>query len=86
MIMRIFKFLFSLSITVILVAVLDMKLGSIPPLGKFLDPVNGFWANAESDLAMPKELSLPGLKGNTQVLYDEMLVPHIFSEVAYLTY
>ena len=78
--MSIFKFIICLCITSVFIWALDTKFGSIPPLGKFLDPVNGFWANAESEVLIPEKLSLPGLKGISQVLYDDMLVPHVFSE------
>lgn len=74
------RFFISLIITVSLVVSLNMKIGSIPPLGKFLDPVNGFWANAESDISMPETHAIKGLQKAVKIHYDDMLVPHIFSE------
>ncbi|MDX1904198.1 MAG: penicillin acylase family protein [Thermonemataceae bacterium] len=56
-------------------------LSSAPPIGKFLDPFNGFWANAEAK-TMPKKQSLQliGLKKNVEILIDQRAVPHIFAE------
>ena len=45
--MRIIPFLFSTIITLTLIVVLNKKWGSIPPLGQFLSPQQGFWQNAE---------------------------------------
>ncbi|MCK5278283.1 MAG: penicillin acylase family protein, partial [Cyclobacteriaceae bacterium] len=78
--MKILRFLISLIITVTLVIALNKKIGPVPPLGKFLDPVNGFWANAESDISMPEKFSIEGLKSQVKILYDDMLVPHVFAE------
>jgi len=52
---------------------------SIPPLGKFLDPFHGFWKNAERDNFSDEEIVLDGLKGNVSVVYDSLLIPHIFA-------
>ena len=78
--MKIFRFLLSFSITLCLVIALNMKIGSIPPLGKFLDPFNGFWANAESGISMPETFAISGLQNPVQILYDDMLVPHFFTD------
>lgn len=78
--MKLFRFLLSLTITLSLVYAMNIKIGPIPPLGKFLDPVNGFWANAESEISMPGNLSLNGITKEVKILYDDMLVPHVFAE------
>ena len=78
--MKLFKIALSLVVSLALVIALNTKFGSIPPLGKFLDPVNGFWANSESGISIPDQLSLPGVKAPVSILYDDMLVPHIFAE------
>ena len=57
-----------------------MKIGSVPPLGKFLDPMDGFWANAESGISIPQTFSIDKVQKPVHILYDDMLVPHIFSE------
>lgn len=51
----------------------------IPPLGKFLDPFHGFWQNAEKAKVNDVALSIPGLKGEVKVIYDSLLIPHIFA-------
>ena len=52
---------------------------SIPPLGKFLDPFHGFWKNAEHDSFSDEEIVLEGLNGSVSVVYDSLLIPHIFA-------
>jgi penicillin amidase len=80
------------AITVSLTAALDRKLGPLPPLGRLLDPFNGFWANAESarpfgDVAGEGlGLDLPGLRGKVTVQFDDRLVPHIYAENAHDLY
>lgn len=58
----------------------------LPPIGKFVDPESGFWANAEIELSESNELSLEGFKGNASVYFDERRVPHIFAENEYDLY
>jgi penicillin G amidase len=52
----------------------------IPPLGKFLDPLQGFWQNAERDFKAHETLQIPGLKSSVEVVYDSVLIPHIFAQ------
>jgi penicillin amidase len=66
---------------IILVLALSFKWGAVPPMGKFLSPQHGFWQNAESITgSYDAELKIPGLRGQTEVYFDERLVPHIFSD------
>ncbi len=52
----------------------------IPPLGKFLDPMHGFWQNAEPEnFTGQKELNLKGLHDAVTIVYDSLLIPHIFA-------
>jgi penicillin amidase len=53
---------------------------SIPPLGKFLDPFHGFWHNAEKGDPANQQLPLAGLQGEVKVVYDSLLIPHIFAQ------
>lgn len=77
----------TLILTFSLVYALNHKFGDIPPIGKFLDPFHGFWANAEpKNIAAEKKLEIPGLKGSVQVVFDDVLVPHIFAENNYDLY
>lgn len=79
--MRIVPFIITLAGTVLLVVLLSIQWGSIPPLGSFLSPQHGFWLNAEPvDKEFSQDLSFPGLNGNTEVFIDERMVPHIFAE------
>jgi len=78
---------FYLGITLLLVFALNKKLGSIPPLGKFLDPFNGFWQQAEPRNAITENtLQIEGLKGKVSVMFDENRVPHIEAENDYDLY
>jgi penicillin amidase len=79
--MKVFKAIFSLAITLLLIWALQTKFGDIPPLGAFLNPSTGFWQNAESKNIIPTEsLKLKGLRGKVTIRYDENMVPHIFAE------
>jgi penicillin amidase len=78
------KFFLSLLVTLSLIFALNRSwlVGSnrLPPPGKFLDPFHGFWQNAEpKGYIGPKELNLMGLKDKVNVLYDSLLIPHIFA-------
>ncbi|MEZ4972102.1 MAG: penicillin acylase family protein [Cyclobacteriaceae bacterium] len=80
--MKVFKFGISLLITVALTYCLNRgwDFGTpIPPLGKFLDPFHGFWANAETKSVPDHELPIDGLKDKVSVVYDSLLIPHIFA-------
>jgi len=84
--MKIIGFILSLVITLSLTVALSVKIESVPPLGYFLDPFHGFWQNAE-----PKELYIePTLDGGVnqpvRVLYDSLLIPHIFAQNDYDLY
>src|SRR5437763_3429005 len=79
--MRIVLFILSTVITVILIFLLNNKWGSIPPIGKFLSPQEGFWQNAQSsDANLNENFKFTGLKGKTNVYLDDRLVPHVFAE------
>ncbi len=79
--MKIFRFIISLVITLTITVMLNTQFDKIPPLGKFLDPVNGFWANAETeDVSFPNRLQFRDLEATVNILYDDNLVPHIFAE------
>ncbi|MAD96844.1 MAG: penicillin acylase family protein [Flavobacteriaceae bacterium] len=77
--MKYFKFLLSLVATIGIFYALNTKLGSIPPLGKFLNPTSGIWQN-ETDESITGELQIPGLKDKVTVHYDAQLIPHVFAK------
>jgi penicillin G amidase len=83
--MRIFKFVLCFGITLTLIYFLDnswtIKGITTPPIGKFFDPYRGFWQNSESTDTRPAEtVSIPGLKGEVTVVYDSILIPHVFAQ------
>ncbi|WP_026899061.1 penicillin acylase family protein [Daejeonella oryzae] len=85
--MKFFKAIFSLLFALALVITLNIKLGDIPPLGKFLDPFHGFWKNAEEKkVDKQKDITLSGLKGNVEIRFDDQMIPHIFADNNYDLY
>src|ERR1700748_2199789 len=79
--MKIVKVLLAIIVTLALIWALQHKFGGLPPIGKFLNPVDGFWQNAESRTAYADEdLKLDGLQGKVTIQYDDNRVPHIFAE------
>lgn len=65
-------------LTTAFVWALDKPLGSLPALGRLLDPVNGWAANAEStDKDFNAEFSLEGLHRPVNVWLEDRMVPHI---------
>ncbi|MEO6037280.1 MAG: penicillin acylase family protein [Saprospiraceae bacterium] len=82
--MRIFRFLFTLLLTCALIWFLQVphQLGdkSLPPFGVFFNPFSGFWKNAEPATGFSnKNAHIPSLSGQVEVVYDDLLVPHIFA-------
>ena len=57
----------------------NTKLSSVPPIGKFLDPVNGVWQN-EINEDIETDITIEGLSADVTIHYDEHLIPHIFAE------
>ena len=63
-----------------LVVGLNNKWGQVPPLGKFLDPYNGFWANSENqNIGFEESPSISGLNETVSIYYDSILVPHVYA-------
>jgi len=77
--MKYLKFTISLLFTALIFYGLNTKFGSIPPIGKFLNPYTGIWQN-ETDENITGTVSLDGLKGKVTVHYDAQLIPHVFAE------
>lgn len=79
--MRVVPFLISTLLTVSLIYLLNSRWGTLPPIGKFLSPQQGFWQNAEAtDHNFNADLKFPRLKGTVKVHIDDRLVPHVFAE------
>ena len=77
--MKYVKLLLSFVLTIVIFFVLNTKLGSAPPLGKFLNPYTGIWQN-ETDESITGNVSIPGLKDKVTVHYDAQLIPHVFAQ------
>lgn len=77
--MKYIKLLIYLALTIGFFYVLNTKLGSIPPLGKFLNPSSGIWQN-ETDESITGEVVIPGLTDIVTVHYDGDMIPHVFAQ------
>jgi len=70
--------LLPLVLTILLILLLDKSHGVIPPLGRFLDPVNGAMAAAEPvDNDFSRKLNIKGLLQPVEINLEDRLVPHI---------
>lgn len=78
--MRYFKFILSLLMVFAVFFALNTKFGSIPPLGKFLDPAHGAWQNERTEAGEDLGKVLTGLKEAVTISYDAHLIPHIFAQ------
>lgn len=78
--MRIVPFIISAIVTVTVIVVLNMGIGSTPPLGPLLSPSHGLWKNAEpADASFAAEVIAGQLHDEVTVSIDERLVPHVFA-------
>lgn len=59
---------------------LNTPLGGIPALGAFLDPMNGFWRNAETRPPDTRLMLTDGMSQPVTVEYDDHGIPHIYAE------
>ncbi|WP_224998430.1 penicillin acylase family protein [Cesiribacter sp. SM1] len=82
------KLLLTFISTVLLVIALDNRLGQLPPLGRFLDPINGFYQNAvpPATASDSDSYSLPQLQQQASVHFDEFMIPHIEAATAHDLY
>ncbi|MDX1641150.1 MAG: penicillin acylase family protein [Balneolaceae bacterium] len=71
----------SIAILVILLFAFSTRFGSVPPLGSFFSPIQGFWGNAETGKVTGNvTLNLEGLQEPVEIYFDERSVPHIFAQ------
>lgn len=77
--MKYFKLILSLVLTIGIFFALNTKFGSIPPIGKFLNPYSGVWQN-ETDESISGDISIPELIDKVTVHYDAQLIPHVFAQ------
>ncbi len=54
------------------------RIGPLPPLGPFLDPVHGVWAVAAQP-DFPARIAVPTLADTVRVVFDDRAVPHVFA-------
>ncbi|MCF6294124.1 MAG: penicillin acylase family protein [Flavobacteriaceae bacterium] len=78
--MKNIKFGLSLLLIVATFYALNTKLGSLPPLGKFLSPNQGVWLNEITEANTNNDIAIKGLSAPVTVKYDEHLIPHIFAQ------
>ena len=84
--LRVLTFLIALALTLFVIwrlatpQILEDK--TLPPLGTFFNPFSGFWKNAENALSPVPDLqkALPGLKESVEVVFDDLMIPHIFAK------
>lgn len=77
---KVIRFLFFTILTGALVYALNTKLGTYPAFGKLLNPFTGFWQNGETEeLDFPENLKLKDLENETTVIFDELMIPHIYA-------
>ena len=78
--MRIVPFIIGTVITAALIFALDKRWGSVPAMGRFLSPQQGFWQVAEAgNESRDEDLRFTGLQGKVNVYLDDRLVPHVVS-------
>ena len=77
--MKYFKLILSFALTIGIFFALNNKFGSIPPIGKFLNPYSGVWQN-ETDEATSGNIHIDGLIDKVTVHYDAELIPHVFAQ------
>lgn len=77
--MKYIKFIGSLLLTILIFYIFNTKLGSIPPIGKFLSPSQGVWQN-ETNEEIDGSPQIVGLSEEVKVHYDDQLIPHIFAQ------
>ncbi|MBS1776731.1 MAG: penicillin acylase family protein [Bacteroidetes bacterium] len=79
--MRMVRALFALILTVVLTVALDHPFAGLPALGRLLDPMNGWAANAEKIADWRDwDFSLKGMKQPASVWMEDRLVPHLKAE------
>lgn len=79
--MKFLKPIVGIAVLVALVIAGNSKLGSVPPVMKFIEPYEGFWQNAESQKSETViDEVVSGLNNQSLVVFDDRGVPHIFAK------
>lgn len=78
---KIFPLFFSLTFTGLLVFILSVPVGPLPPAGAFFNPLEGFWTHAETrPPAETEQLQFDAINEPVEVFVSERGVPHIFAQ------
>ena len=64
--MKYFKLILSFALTISVFFALNTKFGTIPPIGKFLNPYTGVWQN-ETDESISGNITIEELKDKVTV-------------------
>ena len=72
------KIFFLLFVVCFVVHLLNNKIGSIPPPGKFLDPFNGYISSSNNQEI--SKINILELKESVDIVWDENWFPHIFAK------
>ena len=87
--MKLFKTIAALLLTALWIAALSLPIGKLPPLGNFLSPGTGFWANAEPKTSAQNSFRpyrKDSVLAQTTIIFDKRLVPHIKANNDYALY
>ena len=74
------KKIIGIASTIFLITTLNISFYNLPPLGKFLDPFNGYCALINTDEINNKTLIFPELHNVVEIVYDSLRIPHIFAK------
>lgn len=78
--MRIFRLILAAALLGLLLYAGNRPFGTVPPLGKVLNPFAGVWQNNENTTPeLPDALTIEGLSAPVIVKYDDRMVPHLFA-------
>ena len=84
--MRYAKAIILVVFSILVFYLLNFRHGTIPPLGKFLNPFAGFWLNNTAGDIIPRMIRVRNLKDSVVVVWDDRRVPHIFAQNEYDLY
>lgn len=78
---RFLSFAATALLTSLLIYLLTVPMGSLPPIGNFFHPTMGFWANAET-VGVTGDITFPtsSTTDPVEVFFDNRGVPHIFAQ------
>lgn len=76
-----FRFISSIVLLSTLLYLGNSRIGSLPPLFNFLDPVHGVWISSNIEERSSTTLKpIEGLSDKVQIVYDSRQVPHIYAQ------